>query len=266
MARAPDANISATAAGLMYGLASADASDTLITAVASAAMRKGAPKDLAGAATEDEDPSEAQRLTKRIEDIDDKQDFVNFLKMACANRQTPEFNELYRFLLSVFQRCDRDFDGLVRAEDFDIMVEMAGAIPRKFAFAPSSLESFASDDERMRYRKNAFAKINASGTGAISFDEWLNYSYQHICEMTATLDEKKADLGMSSKERFKEWCIKACRDRQSPEYKELYNLLLSTFMSGDKDMDGKVNVWEFDAMVEAAAAYPRKFGYAPPSS
>merc|ERR1719476_1089168 len=84
--------------------------------------------------------------------------------------------------------------------------------------------------------------------------------------MTATLDEKKADLGMNSKERFKEWCIKASRDRQSAGYKELYDLLLSTFVSGDQNLDGKVSAQEFDAMIEAAAAYPRKFGYAPPAS
>lgn len=203
---------------------------------------------------------------QRIEDIDDKQQMVKFLKKACASKQTPEYRELYRFLLSVFHRADRDFDGLVRSDDFDLMVEMAGAVPRKFAFAPTSVESFATDDQRIAYRKKAFEKINASTTGAITFDEWLKYSYQHICEMTATLDEAKADTGMNNKERFKDWCVKASRDRRSPEYKELYDLLLSTFVSADQDVDGLVNVREFDAMIEAAAAYPRRFGYAPPAS
>lgn len=203
---------------------------------------------------------------KRIEDIDDKKEMVLFLKNACRSKHTPEYKELYRFLLSVFHNSDRDFDGLVRAEDFDIMVEMAGAVPRKFAFAPTSKESFATDGQREEFRKKAFAKIDVSGTGAISFDEWLDYSYRHICQMTSTLDEEKADLGMDSKERFKEWVIKACRNRRSPEYKELYDLLLSTFRQADQDMDGKVNALEFDAMIEAAADYPRRFGYAPPAS
>merc|ERR1712107_271014 len=112
--------------------------------------------------------------------------------------------------------------------------------------APTSKESFATDEQRVDYRKKAFAKIDADGSGAISFDEWLNYSYQHICQMVATLDEKKADLGIDTKERFKEWCVKASRDRRSAEYKELYDLLLATFVEGDRDQDGRVNAAELD--------------------
>jgi len=41
----------------------------------------------------------------------------------------------------------------------------------------------------------------------------------------------------------------------------LYNLLLRSFVAADVDFDGKVSVDEFDSMIEAAAALPRKFGY-----
>jgi len=199
----------------------------------------------------------------RIEDIDDKKQMVGFLKKMCASRKSPEYAEFYRFLLNVFQRADRDFDGLVRTEDFDLMVEMAGCIPRKFAFAPTSAEQFASDGERLAYRKAKFAAIDADGSGTITFDEWLNYSYQHVCEMTATIDENKVDLGLTSKERFKEWCVNACRSRRSSEYKELYDLLLSEFVKADKDKIGKVDLLGFDKLIDLAAAWPRKFGYAP---
>jgi len=175
--------------------------------------------------------------------------------------------ELYRFLLSVFHRADRDFDGLVKSEDFDLMVEMAGAIPRKFAFAPTSAESFATDKDRQSYRSKLFKKIDKDGSGGISFDEWLNVTYKHIQDVTQTLDESRdADLGMKDKERFKEWVIKACRSRRSAEYKELYDVLLNVFVQADKDMDGRVNPAEFDQMIEIAADIPRKFGYAPPAS
>jgi len=206
------------------------------------------------------------KTQKRVEDIDSKTDMVHFLKRACSSKNTPEYKELYRFLLSVFKKADRDFDGLVGSDDFDIMVEMAGAIPRKFAFAPTSLESFATDGQRADYRKSLFSKIDADGSGGIDFSEWLNYSYQHICHMTATLDEKKADLGLTTKDRFKDFIIKACSNRRSAEYKELYDLLLTEFVAADQDMDGKVSFGEFDRMIDLAAAWPRKFGYAPPAS
>jgi len=42
-------------------------------------------------------------------------------------------------------------------------------------------------------------------------------------------------------------------------YIELYNLLLRSFVAADVDFDGKVDGSEFDGMIEAAAALPRKF-------
>merc|ERR1712200_11023 len=42
---------------------------------------------------------------------------------------------------------------------------------------------------------------------------------------------------------------------------EVYNILLRAFVTADVDFDGKVSVEEFDGMIEAAAALPRKFGY-----
>lgn len=204
-----------------------------------------------------------QQPEKRIEDIDDRRELVRFLKKACGSKNTAEYKELYRFLLAVFRRADRDYDGLVRENDFDIMVEMAGAVPRKFAYAPTSAESFTSESARTSYRKKAFQKINISKSGGISFDEWLTYSYEHICQMTSTLDEKDADLGLNTKDRFKDFCVKACKDRRSPQYKQLYDLLIDVFVEADTTKTGKVNAEQFDKMIELAADWPRKFGFAP---
>lgn len=205
------------------------------------------------------------KVCKRVEDIDDRVEMTRFLKRACATKNCPEYVELYRFLMNVFKRADRDYDGLVGAEDFDLMVEMAGAIPRKFAFAPTSLESFATDSERTAYRAALFGKIDVDKSSTISFDEWLNYCYGHIKEMTATIDEKSVDLGFKTPQGFLTFCVKACMDRRSPEYKELYDMLFKIFIDADADKDGRVNPEEFDAMIEIAAEIPRKFGYAPPA-
>eukprot|EP00090_Calanus_glacialis_P010938 TRINITY_DN19416_c0_g1_i1.p1 TRINITY_DN19416_c0_g1~~TRINITY_DN19416_c0_g1_i1.p1 ORF type:complete len:240 (-),score=83.69 TRINITY_DN19416_c0_g1_i1:198-917(-) len=44
-------------------------------------------------------------------------------------------------------------------------------------------------------------------------------------------------------------------------YIELYNILLRAFAVADTDYDGQVSIEEFESMIEAAAALPRKFGY-----
>merc|ERR550532_2777175 len=56
---------------------------------------------------------------------------------------------------------------------------------------------------------------------------------------------------------------RAAKDRSSHEYNELYRFLLKCFTTADSDFDGKIGLGEFDAMVEAAANLPRRFGFAP---
>jgi Ca2+-binding EF-hand superfamily protein len=202
----------------------------------------------------------------RVEDIDTKTEITKFLKKACSSKKTPEYKELYRFLLGIFKKCDRDFDGLVGPDDFDVMVEMAGSIPRMFAFAPSSAESFAKDAERIDFRTKLFKQIDSDGSGKISFDEWLGYCYDHICEKTKSLDIKTVDPPINTKEKFKNFVIKAASSKRTTEYKDLYLLLLKEFVSADYDMDGKISVAEFDEIIGRAADYPRKFGFAPPAS
>lgn len=202
----------------------------------------------------------------RVEDIDTKTEITKFLKKACSSKKTAEYKELYRFLLGIFKKCDRDFDGLVGPADFDVMVEMAGAIPRMFAFAPTSAEGFAADEDRVDFRKNLFTKIDADGNGKISFDEWLTYCYDHICEKTKSLDIATVDPPVNTKDKFKDFVIKAASSRRTPEYKDLYLLLLKEFVAADADMDGKISVQEFDVIIDRAAEYPRKFGFAPPAS
>jgi len=201
---------------------------------------------------------------KSIEDIKDKTEFIAFMKKACSSKETDEYKVLYKFLLKVFRQADRDFDGLVGSDDFDIMVEMAGAIPRNFGLAPSSVEQFPSSDKRGKYRQELFRTIDSDQSGSISFNEWLGYTYNHIKEKIEALDSS-VHLRMDTKDHFKDWVVASCRDRKSLEYKDLYGFLLDVFVEADADMDGMVNFEEFDRMIEVAAVAPRKFGYAPPT-
>ena len=68
-----------------------------------------------------------------------------------------------------------------------------------------------------------------------------------------------------TKEEFVEFIRKAV-NKSNPEYRELYFFLLKCFTDADKDRSGGVDPVGFDAMIEQAAAAPRRFGLAPPSS
>lgn len=197
-----------------------------------------------------------------VEDISNKTQFIEFVKKACSSTATVEYKLLYKFLLKVFRQADRDFDGLVCREDFDLMVEMAGAIPRNFGFAPTSVEQFGTAKQRAEYRRELFKKIDVHGRGNISFNDWLSYTYSHIQEKVKSLDSN-VQLHMDTQDHFSKWVVAACRDRKSVEYKDLYNYLLAVFVEADGDNDGLVRFSEFDQMIEIAAAAPRKFGYAP---
>lgn len=200
----------------------------------------------------------------------DKELFVKFLKRATADKNSHEFSELYHFLLQVFIESDTDFDGMIHQQDFDIMVERAGALPRKWGFAPTSAEAFPTKAARDSFRKAEFAKINTSGTGKISFDEWLAWSYTHICEKATLLDESRAATPLVTKSTdrnaFAQFVIAAAKSRHCHEYKELYHFLQDCFTTADHQKIGKIGPNDFDEMIEIAAEAPRHLGFAPPAS
>jgi len=195
-----------------------------------------------------------------------KELFGHFIHNATSNKASSEYKELYNFLLKTFVESDRDFDGAIDADDFDIMVERAGAMPRKWGFAPTSAEQFKSQEERTAFRTNLFQTINASKSGTISFDEWLAWSVSHIGEKSRSLTPEVTQSKLDTNPQdFKQFLSAACRSRTTPEYKELYRFLLDCFAQADRQRCGKVGPKEFDDMVEVAGAVPRKFGFAPPS-
>lgn len=197
----------------------------------------------------------------------DKESFILFVKKAVESADTREYKELYRFLLDCFTEADTDFDGRVGPSDFDMLVERAGSLPRKFGFAPTSAEMYATPAQRQEGRQAMFKAMNTSGSGFIAFDEWLTFSIEHISQKATLLDVDDSKSKMEkSPEDFKQFVIAACRSQTSAEYKELYHFLLACFTEADSDHDGRVGPKEFDAMIEIAAAAPRRFGFAPPSN
>jgi len=69
-----------------------------------------------------------------------------------------------------------------------------------------------------------------------------------------------------TKEEFVYFVRNAVTDKNCDAYIELYQFLLGCFVRADKNLTGKVALADFDALIEEAAALPRRYGFAPKSS
>mmetsp|Transcript_74102 Transcript_74102/g.176518 ORF Transcript_74102/g.176518 Transcript_74102/m.176518 type:complete len:334 (-) Transcript_74102:2-1003(-) len=212
------------------------------------------------------DPAPRSSAAVNITDINDRGHMVRFMKKASASKSSPEYHALYLWLLQVFRQADTDFDGLISAEEFDLMVEVAAYLPRRFGLAPTSAESFQTCSGRRSYRALLFKEIDTENMGRISFDKWLEYCYVHICKNVAALDENVVSLGGKDAESFRYFILQAAQSKRTPEYKELYNYLWEAFVQADRNKDGRVDAGEFDGLVELAAKLPRDVGFAPSAS
>merc|ERR1712066_1077135 len=108
------------------------------------------------------------------------EEFVEFLKSATSSAESPEHKDLYFHLLRCFTDADSTMSGVINAEGFDKLIDIAGMAPRKFGFAPSAAAMFKSDTERKASRAALFKTIDKDGGGTISFDEFLGWATEHI--------------------------------------------------------------------------------------
>lgn len=114
-------------------------------------------------------------------------EFKAFISSACRTRRSPEYKELYHFLLKVFADADSDCDGFINLDDFGKAVDAAVKAPRRFGFAPPESELYASEEEKKAARREIFTSLDQAGEGRLSFDVWLEYLYRHVCEKSATV-------------------------------------------------------------------------------
>merc|ERR1719410_2289723 len=189
--------------------------------------------------------------------------FIDFCRKATMNRSSPEFKQLYQFLLHCFQIADNDYDGKVDVEEFDAMVETAAKDVRRLGLAPTHKQTYASVAERRAARLKLFHAMDADNSGFIGFQEWLQYSLTHITGKVANAPLGNAPSMYGSKAEFMRFAVALTKNRAGAEYKEFYRFLLQCFQDADEDADGKVNLKEFDKMVEKAGAFPRSHGLAP---
>ena len=74
----------------------------------------------------------------------------------------------------------QDRDGAVKPVEFDAMIEVAAASPRRFGRAPKSGSRYKSVEERVESKRAFFDFIDGNLDGKISFNEWLEYIFFHL--------------------------------------------------------------------------------------
>merc|ERR1712088_559484 len=181
-----------------------------------------------------------------------REEFIVWIRLAINDRECGAYEELYQFLTSCFVRADSDKDGRVTVAHFDDMIEEAAQLPRMYGYAPKSEDMFSNAQLRKAARAQQFAQMDVKGAGYITLNQWIRFAIEHILKKYVQLP--------------KDYLSGSAADVTSPEYKELYYFLLRTFQAGDKGGYGEVEPAEFDEMIECAAAAPRRFGLAPPTS
>merc|ERR1719316_1075485 len=189
--------------------------------------------------------------------------FIAFARLAVTDRSSPEFEQLYQFLLECFTAADNDYDGKVDAEEFDMMVELAAKDVRRLGLAPTHKQTYKSVAERRAARLKLFQAMDADNSGTIGFEEWLQYSLKHIAGKVANARLSDPASMYGDKAEFLRFSVALTKSRESAEFKEFYRFLAQCFEESDQDRDGKVNLQEFDQMVEKAGAFPRAHGLAP---
>merc|ERR1712151_943571 len=151
----------------------------------------------------------------------------------------------------------------VDAEEFDMMVELAAKDVRRLGLAPTHKQTYKSVAERRTARAKLFQAMDSDNSGSIGFEEWLQYSLRHIAGKVASAPLSDPSSMYGNKDEFLRFAVALSKSRESAEFKEFYRFLAQCFEDADQDRDGKVNLQEFDQMVEKAGAFPRSHGLAP---
>jgi len=207
-----------------------------------------------------------QTLADELENMSRGQ-FIEFCRKATSEQSSKEADKLYHFLLRCFSMADNDYDGKVDVEEFDMMVELAAKDVRRLGLAPTHKQTYKSSTERKEARKALFDQVDSEKNGSIRFEQWLEYTLNHIKgKVGSAPDGEIANMNGSKEEFMRSMTIlTGPRGKETAEYKEFYRFLMACFMEADSDRDGKVNLVEFDQMVEKAGAFPRSHGLAPPT-
>merc|ERR1711868_51855 len=99
------------------------------------------------------------------------------------------------------------------------------------------------------------------GTSCKSVNQCILLTVSQISKMSCPVNTFN-----KSKEDFIWFVKKAVNDKKSYSHSEMYHSLLKLFVDADTNKDGLVSKASFSKLIDAAAAMPRAYGYAPADS
>jgi len=197
----------------------------------------------------------------------DKTAFKTWLRKAMTDRRGSECKELYGYLSECFLDADGDRDGFIGTmQGFNLLVDKAGALPRRFGLAPSVQEVYGMKLETFDTSRKEMFNQMAQGRGKIGMEQWMSFAMAHIAEKVKTIDWDTMDFANLEKagaEEFLGFLATAVQDAKSEQYKALYEFLFKTFVNSDPSTSGTIKRSEFDILIEEAASAPRALGLAP---
>jgi len=194
--------------------------------------------------------------------------------VAATNKGSVEERQLYSHLAMCFGDCDVDKTGFINEVQFDRLLEITAALPRRFGMAPSWRVEYGTKEKRVAARKAMFDSIDGtSGTprGKIAMYQYISWARKHIAGKAPLIEKMKGDVALRHIEdytvdEYVAWLSDAVNKPDSGAYANLYNYLLTIFVEADVGCKGRINFEEFDQLVDLAAKTPRFFKLAPDSS
>jgi len=198
----------------------------------------------------------------------------NKFKIWCTSAMIPGTKaerEMYGFLAVAFGDVDANKDGLIDADEFDLLCEKVAALPRRFGMAPSWEKEFNGDmNARKEARKAMFVALdirNGPARGTIGLKQFVRWARAHVARKVSTLQVKSkvdfANIEYYDEDEFLSYLEYAVNNPTSGAYASLYEFLLKIFVECDKSRTGTINREEFDVLLNRAAMVPRQFGLAP---
>jgi len=209
----------------------------------------------------------------------DRTAFVATCKAASAAEPSDAKRKWCGFLSIAFADVDTSKTGKINAAQFDALCENVACLPRRFGLAPTWEEEYGgSIEKRIAGRQAMFDKIdamNGSPRGWIGLAQFTHWATAHVAAKTAGNVEARSATGKMvdfyhiedyDKDAFLMALKAAVTDRTSPEFRRLYEFLLTIFVEEDHDCRGVICRDGFERIIERAALVPRAFGLAPPKT
>eukprot|EP00494_Astrolonche_serrata_P006809 UN06834 len=195
-----------------------------------------------------------------------KEEFLSFCRKALADQRGSEFKTFYKSLFGHFMGADHNLDGYIDFDQFEDLVEASAANVRRLGLAPPTSKMYKTDEDRMAARRKMFDRMDARGTGRITFDEYVKYTLSHMKgKLGVSTVRSYADGEDIHKDEFVSRLKRAFEDPTGYCMKDLYKKLFGHFEAADHDRDGKVDFDQFEALIEASAKQVRRLGLAPPT-